>query len=85
MREQDSSFDFVKHIREIEEFKVGMLTAVSEVYELMQASSAAEDALGEALCGVVCSAMNLAQCLGISQEHLQRRIEQKLQREGSLV
>jgi NTP pyrophosphatase (non-canonical NTP hydrolase) len=79
MARQAAEFDFARSIRDIESLKVGMLTAVSEVYELMQDGYAGGEALGEALAGVVSSAVFLGEKLGISFDEMDRRVARKME------
>lgn len=77
------NFDFAKNIREIETLKVGMLSAVCEVYELMQDVSGGNEALGEALAAVVCAAQALAGKVGLPPGEMERRVQQRMRTPGS--
>ena len=71
-------FDFAKNIREIEALKAGLLAGVSEVYQLMQDNGTGREALGEALAGVMYSAVELASRVGVTMEDLDRKVTRRM-------
>ena len=77
MREPDE-FDIARNIREIESLKTGLLSGVSEVYQLMQQGGIGREALGEALAGIMFSAVELAGRVGVTVEDLDRRVTRRM-------
>ncbi len=77
MREPEE-FDIARSIREIETLKTGLLAGVSEVYQLMQDKETGREALGEALAGVMYSAVELAGRVGVSVDDLDRRVTRRM-------
>jgi hypothetical protein len=71
-------FDIARNIREIEALKIGILAGVSEMYQLMQDGGAGREALGEALAGIMFSAMELAGRVGVTMEDLDRRVTRRI-------
>jgi hypothetical protein len=77
MREPDE-FDIARNIREIESLKTGLLSGVSEVYQLMQQGGTGREALGEALAGIMFSTVELANRVGVTVEDLDRRVTRRM-------
>lgn len=71
-------FDIARNIREIEALKAGLLAGVSEVYQLLQDAGSGQDALGEALAGVMFSTLELAGRVGVTVEDLDRRVTRRM-------
>lgn len=71
-------YDITRNIREIETLKTGLLTGVSEIYQLMQENDTGREALGEALAGVMVSAVELAGRVGVSVDDLDRRVTRRM-------
>ncbi|MDD3242850.1 MAG: MazG-like family protein [Eubacteriales bacterium] len=76
-------FDFARNIRQIETLKVGMLSAVCEVYELMQNAPDGSEALGEALSAVIGTAQLLAQRVGLPRQELEKRVARRIRDDGA--
>ena len=71
-------FDIARNIREIEALKAGLLAGVSEVYQLMQDNCTGREALGEALAGIMYSAVELAGRVGVTMEDLDRKVTRRM-------
>jgi hypothetical protein len=71
-------FDIARNIREIEALKAGLLAGTSEVYQLMQDAGSGREALGEALAGIMFSAMELAGRVGVTMDDLDRRVTRRM-------
>ncbi len=77
MREPDE-FDIARNIRELELLKTGLLSGVSEVYQLMQQGNTGREALGEALAGIMVCSVELAARVGVPVEDLDRRVTRRM-------
>lgn len=75
---QPEELDIARSIREIEAVKCGLLSGVSEVFELMQDTGTGREALGEALAGIMFTTMELAQKVGVTVDDLDRRVTRRL-------
>lgn len=77
MRESED-FDIARNIRDMEAMKCSLLAGVSEVFQLMQDSGAAREAMGEALAGIMFTSMELAGRLGVTVDDLDRRVTRRI-------
>lgn len=71
---EPEEFDIARNIREIEALKTGLLSGVTEVFQLMQDGGPGREALGEALAGVMFTSLELAGRMGVTTEDLDRRV-----------
>ena len=71
---EPEEFDIARNIREIEALKTGLLSGVTEVFQLMQDGGSGREALGEALAGIMFTSLELAGRMGVSTEDLDRRV-----------
>lgn len=78
MMREPEEFDIARNIREIESLKTGLLSGVSEVYQLMQQGGTGREALGEALAGIMFSTVELANRVGVTVEDLDRRVTRRM-------
>lgn len=75
---RNEHFDFARNIREIEELKVGLLQAVSQVHEMMLDVPGGGEGLGEALSALISQARQLGGRVGLTQEDLERRVQARM-------